>query len=251
MSLIDTKITSIEAERCNLFSRVWHRVVDWFVGYAPATTPRLIRHHISRSASGRTCRRTILPRMSKSTRWPAAVRSLSSTLLHGASNDRMLNVPVAVRRRPRSDFSPNDRRTDLVGSVNRAALKLLRKFRLRALPNMRYLRVISISYSDFGFREAATAFLHTYRTTNFGFAAVVESFQKARSSYTLNNSNYFNYLVQIRRSIQDEYGRRWELTERSRYWSHRKDGSTSLARRYWPEIGSGKQPLFNGIMMLP
>jgi len=30
MSPIDTKIASIEAERCTLFSRVWNRVVNWF-----------------------------------------------------------------------------------------------------------------------------------------------------------------------------------------------------------------------------
>jgi hypothetical protein len=38
----------------------------------------------------------------------------------------MLNVPVAVRRRPRSDFSPNDRRDgDLVGSVKACSIEII------------------------------------------------------------------------------------------------------------------------------
>jgi hypothetical protein len=30
MSPVDTKIASMESERCTLFSRVWNRVVNWF-----------------------------------------------------------------------------------------------------------------------------------------------------------------------------------------------------------------------------
>ena len=47
MSLIDTKIASIEAERCNVFSRVWNRVVNWFDRVRASDAPADPTSHFS------------------------------------------------------------------------------------------------------------------------------------------------------------------------------------------------------------